>query len=204
MGNAIVKTASLGYQRDERAILRQLELAVGKGQLLLVTGANGAGKTTLLKLLAGILVPSEGVVSHAASQPDLFYLGHKHALKEQETVEAQLAFWDTLYIRVHGKGRASRLESCMKAWGLEPCRELRAGQLSAGWQRRVALARASLSGAKLWLLDEPFANMDKAACAIGWQVIRAHLGQGGSAVITSHRKPETAYIKECDVEYLAL
>ena len=61
------------------------------------------------------------------------------------------------------------------------------GSLSAGQQRRVALARLLLSDAPLWLLDEPFTALDGAGCDWLEECIRAHVSTGGAVIFTSHQ-----------------
>jgi heme exporter protein A len=62
--------------------------------------------------------------------------------------------------------------------------------LSAGQQRRVALARLLLANARLWLMDEPFTNLDKAGQALVAELIAEHLGGGGLCVAASHQAVE--------------
>ncbi|MDX6534691.1 MAG: heme exporter protein [Gaiellales bacterium] len=174
----------------ERRALDGLDLRVGAGETLLVTGGNGAGKTTLLRVLATVLRPNGGTAAvwghelpreAQAVRPTVGYVGHEPlvypALTAQENLE--------LYAALHGVN-GSRVAEALQLVGLERRAGDRTAELSRGMRQRLALARAWLHGPSLLLLDEPTAGLD----AEGRDVLRALLaGREGAALIATH-EPE--------------
>ena len=80
------------------------------------------------------------------------------------------------------------LAASLQAAGLHPAFHHEATRhLSAGQQRRVALARLSLWDARMWLLDEPASNLDAAGQRFVADVVTTHLQSGGSAIIATHQ-----------------
>ena len=114
---------------------------------------------------------------------NIAFHGHNDCHKPTLTVEENLEFWQSIY------GSPLDIESLLVKLDIEKLRDLRAKNLSAGQSRRVALARLLLKNAKVWLLDEPAAPMDKAGRELIEGLILEHLSHQGIAVIASHRAP---------------
>ena len=160
-----------------------------------MVGANGSGKTTLLRVLAGLGLPTAGSATwrdvavselDAEERAEVAYRGHLEALKRDLTVVENLEFHAALW------GREPKFESLLEELKLDKVAHMRARYLSAGQRRRVALAMLKLSGAKLWLLDEPTTNLDSEGRALLVDWTRQHLAQGGLAVVATHQPEEFA------------
>ncbi len=159
-----------------------------------MAGANGVGKTSLLRMVCG-LAPIEsgqilwnGTEIHAqqdAYRQDLCYLGHLNALQESLTVNQNLIFNAAL---AGNAPEPARMRDVLAHFGVRGRGEQLVRHLSQGQKRRVALSRLALSQARLWVLDEPFVAMDEAGVRMLADLIAAHLGQGGLAVLTSHQQ----------------
>ena len=166
--------------RGERLVLDRVSFGVPEGGALLLLGPNGAGKSTLLRALAGLKRLDGGRVSldggEAAGR--LAYLGHQDGIKPGLTAAENLAF----AARVSGGSTAAALA----ALGLAPLAGLPARMLSAGQKRRLALARLVVSGAVLWLLDEPTLGVDAASVAAFGVLLAAHRAAGGVIVAATH------------------
>jgi heme exporter protein A len=166
-----------------------VDLAVAAGELWLVTGANGAGKTTLIRLLAGLLRPSGGTVDVQAQH--LAYLGHQLGLKDDLTVEENLRFHAAL-----GGGGGVSINTAICTVGLDLARFQAVRTLSAGQRKRSALARLLLCPADLWLLDEPYANLDAEGVALVDRLLAEQLSAGGACIMSTHgalRPPDLPY-----------
>lgn len=191
----LLRGRDLAVWRGERCLFERLHFDLGPEQLALLVGANGSGKTTLLRVLAGLALPTEGAVTWkgvavgdllAEQRAELSYGGHLEALKRDLTVAENLEFHAALW------GREPVFDGVLEEIKLGNAAHTRARYLSAGQRRRVALAMLKLSGAKLWLLDEPTTNLDSEgrALLVGW--IRGHVAAGGLAVVATHQPDEFA------------
>jgi len=179
----------LACVRGDKKLFDGLDFRVTAGQALAVEGANGAGKTSLLRMLAGFLAPAAGriVVKTAQGESDddeergkiVGWLGHLDGLKPQLTVVEQLSFFTHLY----GKAVDGTL---LEQVGLARQADLPCRYLSAGQRRRLALARLLASQRPLWLLDEPFAALDRSGQTLVAQLMTLHCGQGGIIIAATH------------------
>jgi len=165
--------------------MRDVTLSVPAGTGLMLRGANGAGKSTLLLTLAGLLAPLSGTIAlegfDAEEGPAFHYCGHRNGVRSRLTTEETLTFWRDL------NGRpALGIEAALERVGLSRQAGLDAAYLSAGQQRRLALARLLVSARPVWLLDEPTSALDAAGQALLADLVKSHLAEGGMAVIASH------------------
>lgn len=183
--------------RGERRVFEGVSFAVSSGQALLLTGRNGAGKSSLLRLMAGLLKPVSGELAwngasvHEDAQAHgarIHYIGHLDALKPSLTTAENLAFWTALALgaRPGGEDVCARVAGALDGLGIGHLAGLPARLLSAGQQRRVALARVLAWPAPLWLLDDPTTALDRDGVAALKRALAAHRAQGGLAVISTH------------------
>ena len=195
MDGALLRGRELAVWRGDHCVFEQLHFDLGPEQLALLVGPNGSGKTTLLRVLSGLTLPTsgsvtwKGVAAHELTpedRADVAYRGHLEALKRELTVAENLAFHASLW------GRAPQFDELLAELKLERAAHMRARYLSAGQRRRVALAMLRLSGAKLWLLDEPTTNLDSEGRALLVAWTRQHIAGGGLAVIATHQPDEFA------------
>jgi heme exporter protein A len=177
--------------RGDRHVLRGVSLDVHPGELMHVSGPNGTGKTTLLRVVSGLLRPEKGSVAWqgrsiaataAEYQSALAYASHEPALKSDLTALENLRFTVGLKRRV----TAAELRSSLERTGVANCAELPARVLSAGQRRRVAMARVLAFHADLWLLDEPYTNLDGSGSSLLSALLAEHVGQGGVALVVAH------------------
>ncbi|NRH23674.1 cytochrome c biogenesis heme-transporting ATPase CcmA [Pantoea stewartii] len=175
--------------RDERALFEALTFRVLAGDIVQIEGPNGAGKTSLLRILAGLSTPEHGEVRWQ-SQPvhrqrdtwhqAMLYLGHLPGISSALSALENLRFY-------HPDCRDEHLFTALASVGLAGYEEVAAAQLSAGQQRRIALARLWLTQATLWILDEPLTALDHTGVETLMSRFVAHTQQGGSVIVTSHQ-----------------
>ncbi len=168
-----------------------LELAAA--EFLHVHGPNGSGKTTLMRILCGLALADEGEVHWRGRdirdcapeyRRELLYVGHANGVKLELTALENLRF-----ARALGAQPAELdLERVLERLQLEGFEETPARALSAGQQRRLALARLLACRARLWILDEPFAALDRSGQDMLEALLDEHLGSGGLAVLSSHQR----------------
>ncbi|MFD1254902.1 Cytochrome c biogenesis ATP-binding export protein CcmA [Devosia equisanguinis] len=175
----------LSCGRGDAVLLEGLDLALDGGHALLLRGPNGSGKSTLLLTLAGLLRPLEGTITFEGHDeengPALHYCGHRNAVRARLGVLETLNFWRAL----NGAGTMEP-EAALERVGLGRAALLDAAYLSAGQQRRLALARLLVSPRPLWLLDEPTAALDSEGHALVAALVIEHLASGGLAIIATH------------------
>ncbi|WP_296129115.1 cytochrome c biogenesis heme-transporting ATPase CcmA [Pseudomonas sp. Ga0074129] len=193
MTSPLLEAVALTCERDWRMLFERLELQLEPGEMLQVVGPNGSGKTSLLRLLAGLMQPTAGEVrlqgralteSRTDSALNLLWIGHAAGIKGLLTAEENL----TWLCALHEPASREAIWQALAAVGLRGFEDVPCHTLSAGQQRRVALARLYLPGPSLWVLDEPFTALDKAAVAQLEQHLAAHCERGGLVVLTTHHE----------------
>jgi heme exporter protein A len=185
----LLAARGLAFARGGEPVFGPLDFALEPGQALLVKGGNGAGKTTLLRVLAGLLAAAEGTVEFEGRPVDREHLARGCAfLGHLPGHKADLGALDNLRyacgIAASRPGVAP--EQALAEVGLSGHEDTHARRLSAGQNKRLALARLRLSAARLWLLDEPYANLDLDGIELVDRLIAAHVAEGGAVLLTTH------------------
>jgi phospholipid/cholesterol/gamma-HCH transport system ATP-binding protein len=189
----------------ERLVLDQVALRVQAGERLVVVGPSGSGKSTILRLMAGLLLPSRGVVKlHGVVQrylrldqrhpPDVRLVFQNPALLASLTVRENVGFLLYRRSRLAEREIRERVSRALKAVGLEGTEERLPGELSGGMQKRVSFARALIEDpteardqVPLLLFDEPTAGLDPVACTRIEDLIVQTTGlTHASGVVVSH------------------
>ena len=197
----MLAVSGLTTWRGNTCLFENLEFSLLAGTALLLRGPNGAGKTTLLRILCGLTRPESGQIRwDGRARPHglrelAAYGGHQPGLSQDLSIDQNMRFHAT--ICRWRKEWASVLDSL----GLARYRDMEVRLLSAGQRRRAGLARVLMSDAAIWLLDEPFTNVDVSGRRMLEQRIADHLASGGMAVIAAH---EEINIEGGTVEMLSL
>jgi len=195
--------------RDDRVLFDDLNFGLSKGQLLQIEGRNGSGKTSLLRILCGLTLPTEGIVYWKNQDiqeiksnywATLAYIGHANGVKAELTPIENLAMAQALAAKPTSVDFVDALDQV----GLYGFEDVPTRTLSAGQQRRVALARLLVSEAQLWILDEPFTALDKAAIGMIEDWLEAHISRGGMAVLTSHHTVNCKYATYLQLDQLSV
>jgi len=189
----MLSVSSLECVRGDRCLFREIDFSLQAGELLHLHGHNGSGKTTLLRTLSGLVMPADGKILWDGEPVaelgedytrHVVYIGHKNAIKDDLTGLENLMISSLL----DGYPVAEK-----QAWdalgeiGLRGFEDLPTKVLSQGQKRRVALSRLLVTRASLWILDEPFVALDKAAVELLQKVISKHIADGGMAILTTHQ-----------------
>ena len=184
---------NISIQRGDKLLISGLNERWNSGSFIQIAGHNGIGKTSLLRILAGLAVPENGVVlwnqesitkQRENYYQDLLYLGHQPGIKPE------LSAWENLHFyqkTTHCERDEDKLWDVLETVGLLGREDLSASQLSAGQQKRIALARLWLSKAPLWILDEPFNAIDKKGVENLTRLFESHTEKGGIVILTSHQ-----------------
>lgn len=173
---AVAVSRRFGY----RWVVRQVDLAVHAGEVILLIGGNGAGKTTLLRLMAGLLKPNAG---HVTAHGDVGMVAHHSMLYDALTARENLRF----VARLYGIAETRRIDALLDRIGLAHVADERIATFSRGMLQRLAIARALLHEPRVLLLDEPLTGLDDAASRIVLDVIRELQAGGTGLVIATHQ-----------------
>ncbi|MCE3233213.1 MAG: ccmA [Rickettsiaceae bacterium] len=203
----MITLSNIECSKAGRVLFKNVGFTIGDRCALVIRGSNGAGKTSLLNIISGLAKPSAGEILYANQKVNgkhweeycsiINYIGHKNAIKPQLTVKENLDFWVEL------RGSDGRVDAAMSFFGLTPYADTPCGKLSVGWQKKVALARLLTCRSEIWLLDEPFTNLDEDTKLRLASIINTRCEQGGSVIIAMHDKVHIEHALELNLEDFA-
>lgn len=182
----------LTLRRGERMLFQNLGFTAAAGSILIICGDNGSGKTTLLRSIALFNDVDEGEMRWCGDllvgrrckiyRQNIAYLGHQNALLANFTVREYLNFWAGM------RGTEIMLPAVWETFALHDVLDVKCGELSCGWQKRIALARLMLHNVVLWILDEPLVNLDQKTQNLTMQVLKIRAEQGGIVIFSTNDK----------------
>lgn len=191
MSEPLLQAINLECERDERTLFRNLSFSILPGTVTRVEGPNGSGKTTLLRILAGLNDAWTGELLWCGEPRrlrresflrNMLYLGHRPGIKPLLTPLENL--------RALTAGRYPMddevLLRALSGTGLGGFEHVPSRNLSAGQQRRVALARLLIADEPLWLLDEVFTAIDVQGVEAIEALLQQRAEEGGAVVVTTH------------------
>lgn len=177
---------NLCFDRGLEKIFGPMSFELIAGEVLMLEGGNGSGKTSLMRVIAGLLQPTSGqIVHHAQSGDDLMspvFLSHSGGQKQDLSPRENLDF----SLRLSGARMGTSVASSLQSVGLEGFEDTPLRFLSAGQRKRSALAGVLMARSPLWLLDEPYANLDQHGVLLVNRLLETHCARQGAALITSH------------------
>ena len=179
----------LSYAYSDRFLFKNLSFHLNPGEVIKISGANGSGKTTLIKILTGILKNYKGKISlkNEEEKPlknlsdEIFYMGHKNALKENLTVQENLQHDFRLL-----NSNKNELDIYLEKLNLNEFLFTRVSELSEGQKRKLILACCLASNSSIYLLDEPFINLDADSQEIIMEAMDSKIHNGAAVIFTSH------------------
>ena len=166
---ADLKLTNVAKSYGDVAVLKDINLDIEQGELIVFVGPSGCGKSTLLRMIAGLEGISAGTleIDGAAmndtppAQRGIAMVFQSYALYPHMTVRDNMAF----ALKIAGKSRAEidgAIEKVARILQLTPYLERLPKALSGGQRQRVAIGRAIVRDPKVYLFDEPLSNLDAA------------------------------------------
>ncbi len=214
--NPRLEATGLSKSYGSRTVVRDVRLAVGRGEVVGLLGPNGAGKTTSFYMIVGLVRPDAGEITlegrrvermpiHLRSRLGLSYLPQEPSIFRKLSVEENIRAVLELQVGATGKKLPKsvidqRLNALLNDLSIQKLRGSPAPALSGGERRRVEIARALATQPRFILLDEPFAGIDPIAVIEIQRIIGFLKSRGIGVLITDHNVRETLGI--CDRAYI--
>lgn len=186
MESTTVRLLGVGkrYGRDH-VVLADVNLELGPGELIAITGSNGSGKSTLLRMLVGASRPTTGTVT--GRPREIGYVPEHFPSDERMSARSYLVHMGRLR-GLAGTQAGDRASELLDRLELTDGRNTPLRRLSKGNLQKVALAQALLVRPGLLVLDEPWSGLDSSAHAILADIMSEVADAGGTVVFTDHRE----------------
>ncbi len=186
-------TKQFGLQK----VLKDVSLHIEKGTIFGLLGPNGAGKTTLIRMLCGLISIDDGSISInkkpiKESNRDFGYVAQYFGQYEELSVWENILF----YAEMYGIHNLDRLNMLLSRYDLKRYKDVKAGSLSGGYKRRLALVCALAHDPKILFLDEPTAGIDPVTRKLLWDDFYELSQEGKTLFITTHYMEEAERCKE--------
>ena len=187
----LLSASDLCLVRGDRCLFKEVGFALNSGELLFIAGANGSGKTSLLRSIAGLLDLESGDIrwngesvsrNRQLFRASMVWFAHRVGFKGDLTAAQNLRYEAGLRAF-----KTDGIDATLQRVGVAHGSELPMRALSAGQQRRVGLARLILADAPLWIMDEPFTNLDADGQWLVRELLSEHLANGGACAVASHQ-----------------
>ncbi|HEX2345155.1 MAG TPA: ABC transporter ATP-binding protein [Gaiellaceae bacterium] len=191
----MISGRGLEKRYGRKRVLAGTDFAVPAGGFATVTGPNGSGKTTLLRLVAGLIVPTRGVLEVSVERAQIGYLAHEPLVYRELTALENLELYGRLYRLVE---RRERIGMLLERFSLWDARNERVSTYSRGMTQRLALCRALLHDPQLILLDEPFSALDDAGATLLDRELEALAGER-TLVVATHDPQRVARMTSMSV-----
>lgn len=204
----LIEIRDLKFSYGTRAILKGIDMTMGRGKVIAIMGGSGSGKTTLLRLIGGAARPSSGYIKfasqvvHELKRDELFHLRRKMSMLFQfGALFTDLSVFDNVafQMREHTDLPESMVRDLvlmkLQAVGLRGAHALMPAQLSGGMARRVALARSIALDPLLIMYDEPFTGLDPISLTVIGNLIRRLTDALGiTSIVVTHDVQESLKI----------
>ena len=186
--------------KEQKLILDSVDVAVRRGQFVVVAGGSGAGKSTLMKLLNGYTSPSAGQLHFARGEDGTPALGY---VPQDDIIHRELALRDALVLSAMLRYPAGtkkkvvreRADEVLRQLGLEEHARTRVSRLSGGQRKRASVALELMMKPRLLLLDEPTSGLDPASDHRLVQLLRSVANSGYGVVLITHTASD---LPSCD------
>lgn len=202
----MLEVEGLAKRYGDVLALQDLTVSVEEGQCLVLLGRNGAGKTTALRCMAGVLLPSGGMVKvdgidaaddPAAVRARVGLMPEVPGLYERMSVKAYLDYFGAIY-DIEPNTRRSRIDELLEVFELTDAGDRWLGTFSKGMRQKVALIRATLHRPRLVLADEPTSALDPDSARRAWAYLKDLQAHGCALVICTHNMEEAEHLGASD------
>ena len=186
----------ISLNRSNKVIFGDTNLSLNPGKVIVLKGKNGSGKTTFIKTLLNILEPTKGNIYWKGKivKKNLYdfynnttYIADKTSSIRQLSVNENIELWKHFSL---SKIKVSQINSILDMLNLNNYKNKKVSSLSMGEIKKLELLRLILENKKIWILDEPLANLDNESIGVLIQTFNDHCENNGSIIFSSHQKIE--------------
>ena len=207
----MIQLRNITHRYRRNTVLQNVNLDIGTGDFIAVTGPNGGGKTTLLRIILRLLTPSEGTVEYSAPAPPVIgYLPQKSSVDTQFPISVEEVVASGL-INQSGNSKRQALDDTLRMVDLNALRRNAINELSGGQLQRALLGRAIIARPQLLVLDEPLSYLDQTFEQRFYDILRT-LAPTTTIILVSHEMDTIAQmasrhiivareIHECDAAH---
>ena len=194
MNRNLLQVESLELYREDHLIFSNISFQIQNGDHLVIRGQNGSGKTSLIRTICGLTQADKGKVlwNEASIDESLFnyyeqlsYLGHKNGLIPELTLNENLNYGLDQIVK-------DGQDQVINGFRLTDLRDSLIQNLSNGESRKTALTRVVSSKKPMWVLDEPYANLDSNSISYLNNCIGDHIKTGGIVITSTNRDDSIA------------
>lgn len=181
---------NITYNVNDKDLFKNLSFTIGERTILSIKGENGSGKTSLLNVIACVKLPQSGEILYSNVKIDyktrneyfslINFIEHNDAINQDLTVYENMKFWSDI------RDSEQSIDAALSFFDLEEYRNIECKKLSQGQKKKVSLTRLMLYQSKIWLLDEPFVNLDKNFKIKLRELIKVKADNLGVIIFTSH------------------
>ena len=196
---------NITLRRSKKIIFEDVNISLTSKKIIILKGKNGSGKTTLLKTLLNIIEPTSGIIYWKGKilnknlydfYRSITYISDRTSSLRQLSVYENIKVWKKIYL---SSFKFEQIESILLMLNLDNYLNKKVSSLSLGEIKKLELIRLILENKKIWLLDEPFTNLDKDTIKIMGQTFLDHCRNGGSILFSSHQNPEIEVSEEVNL-----
>ena len=196
---------NITLRRSKKIIFEDVNISLTSKKIIILKGKNGSGKTTLLKTLLNIIEPTSGIIYWKGKilnknlydfYRNITYISDRTSSLRQLSVYENIKVWKRIYL---SSFKFEQIESILLMLNLDNYLNKKVSSLSLGEIKKLELIRLILENKKIWLLDEPFTNLDKDTIKIMGQTFVDHCRNGGSILFSSHQNPEIEVSEEVNL-----
>tara|TARA_Y100001935_G_C17206664_1_gene457931 strand:+ start:53 stop:658 length:606 start_codon:yes stop_codon:yes gene_type:complete len=186
-------TKNISLFRDGNRIFENINLSLGSGKIIGLKGKNGSGKTSLIKTILCILEPTSGSLFWKGKNieknlydfySNITYIADRTSSLKQLTVTENIKIWKNIFI---SKINDEQIEKILITLKLNNYKNKKTNILSLGETKKLELLRLIIENKKIWILDEPFTNLDTEAVDVIKQTFEDHRKKEGSIIFSSHQ-----------------
>jgi ABC-type lipoprotein export system ATPase subunit len=178
----------------EFVALQDVNLKIGKGEFVSVSGASGAGKSTLLNAIGGLIMPDSGSVlfegkniySQSSGATEEYRKKHVGFMFQQFHLMPYLTVFENIKLACYEKEQLVNIDNYLEKCSLSPLKNKYPDELSVGEKQRTAFVRAIITNPGILLADEPTGNLDPENSRILMSLVEDHHKSGGTVILVSH------------------